>query len=83
MDPWAGEAIIMSLPSLSSVSRLFTPDNKVCGGSGAGNNWAKGHYTEGGELLDQVRGSEIFMMMMIMMMTSTGAGCGEEGGRGL
>ena len=27
----------------------------MCGGSGAGNNWAKGHYTEGGELLDQVR----------------------------
>ena len=24
----------------------------------AGNNWAKGHYTEGGELLDQVREGE-------------------------
>ena len=43
---------------MSTVSRLFAPDNKVCGGSGAGNNWAKGHYTEGGELLDQVREGE-------------------------
>lgn len=26
---------------------LFRPDNFVFGQSGAGNNWAKGHYTEG------------------------------------
>src|SRR5690349_13865289 len=26
-------------------SRLFRPDNFVSGQSGAGNNWAKGHYT--------------------------------------
>ena len=26
---------------------LFRPDNYVFGQSGAGNNWAKGHYTEG------------------------------------
>ena len=25
----------------------FRPDNFVFGQSGAGNNWAKGHYTEG------------------------------------
>jgi tubulin beta len=25
---------------------LFKPDNFVFGQSGAGNNWAKGHYTE-------------------------------------
>ena len=28
---------------------LFRPDNFVFGQSGAGNNWAKGHYTEGEE----------------------------------
>nr|Q24829.1 RecName: Full=Tubulin beta chain; AltName: Full=Beta-tubulin [Encephalitozoon hellem]AAB12034.1 beta-tubulin [Encephalitozoon hellem] len=33
---------------------LFRPDNFVFGQSGAGNNWAKGHYTEGAELIDSV-----------------------------
>ncbi|GFY74640.1 tubulin beta-4 chain [Trichonephila inaurata madagascariensis] len=41
--------------------QLFRPDNfilvscSISGGqSGAGNNWAKGHYTEGAELVDTV-----------------------------
>jgi tubulin beta len=34
--------------------KLFRPDNFVFGQSGAGNNWAKGHYTEGAELVDSV-----------------------------
>ncbi len=34
--------------------QLFRPDNFVFGQSGAGNNWAKGHYTEGAELVDSV-----------------------------
>ncbi|OIR57557.1 MAG: tubulin beta chain [Amphiamblys sp. WSBS2006] len=33
---------------------LFRPDNFVFGSSGAGNNWAKGHYTEGAELVESV-----------------------------
>lgn len=39
---------------------LVTPANHFChfyfilGQSGAGNNWAKGHYTEGAELVDTV-----------------------------
>jgi len=33
---------------------IFRPDNFVFGQSGAGNNWAKGHYTEGAELIDSV-----------------------------
>ncbi|KAI9095189.1 beta tubulin [Phlyctochytrium arcticum] len=33
---------------------LFRPDNFVFGQSGAGNNWAKGYYTEGAELVDSV-----------------------------
>ncbi|XP_067868877.1 tubulin beta-4B chain-like isoform X7 [Heterodontus francisci] len=33
---------------------LFRPDNFVFGRSGASNNWAKGHYTEGAELADSV-----------------------------
>jgi tubulin beta len=34
--------------------QLFRPDNFVFGQSGAGNNWAKGYYTEGAELVDSV-----------------------------
>jgi tubulin beta len=37
-----------------SVGKLFRPDNFVHGQGGAGNNWAKGHYTEGAELVDSV-----------------------------
>uniref|UniRef100_A0A674GV09 Tubulin beta chain n=1 Tax=Taeniopygia guttata TaxID=59729 RepID=A0A674GV09_TAEGU len=34
--------------------QLFRPDNFIFGQTGAGNNWAKGHYTEGAELVDSV-----------------------------
>merc|ERR1711879_1038735 len=34
--------------------QVFRPDNFVFGQSGAGNNWAKGHCTEGAELVDSV-----------------------------
>jgi len=34
--------------------KLFRPDSFVFAQSGAGNNWAKGHYTEGAELIDSV-----------------------------
>jgi tubulin beta len=36
------------------MGQIFRPDNFVFGQSGAGNNWAKGHYTEGAELIDSV-----------------------------
>eukprot|EP00958_Prasinococcus_capsulatus_P012399 scaffold1236_cov503-Prasinococcus_capsulatus_cf.AAC.4 len=36
----------------SRYGKLFKPDNFVQGSSGAGNNWAKGHYTEGAEIID-------------------------------
>ncbi|GAA5831427.1 hypothetical protein JCM5353_005719 [Sporobolomyces roseus] len=38
----------------SPMGGLFRPDNFVFGQSSAGNNWAKGHYTEGAELVDSV-----------------------------
>ena len=38
----------------SPYGTIFRPDNFVFGQSGAGNNWAKGHYTEGAELVDNV-----------------------------
>ena len=37
-----------------ALGKLFRPDNYVFGQSGAGNNWAKGHYTEGAELVDAI-----------------------------
>ena len=37
-----------------SYGQIFRPDNFVFGQSGAGNNWAKGHYTEGAEIIDQI-----------------------------
>jgi len=47
-------AILMDLEpgTMDSVragpfGQLFRPDNFVFGQTGAGNNWAKGHYTEG------------------------------------
>ncbi|KAH7186130.1 tubulin beta subunit [Fusarium flagelliforme] len=36
------------------LSQLFRPDNFVFGYLSAGNNWAKGYYTEGAELFNQV-----------------------------
>jgi tubulin beta len=37
-----------------TTGKLFKPVNMIAGQSGAGNNWAKGHYTEGAELIDKV-----------------------------
>merc|ERR1740137_402971 len=36
------------------MGKIFRPDNFVFGQSGAGNNWAKGHYTQGAELVESV-----------------------------
>ncbi|KAI0806136.1 beta-tubulin 2 [Irpex lacteus] len=36
------------------IGQLFRPDTFVTGNSGAGNNWAKGFYTEGAELIDSI-----------------------------
>jgi len=54
-------AILMDLEpgTMDSVrsgpfGQQFKPDNFIFGQTGAGNNWAKGHYTEGAELIDTV-----------------------------
>ncbi|KAG6888791.1 Tubulin beta-2 chain [Termitomyces sp. Mi166 len=36
------------------LGNLFRPDTFITGESGAGNNWAKGFYTEGAELIDSI-----------------------------
>ena len=36
------------------VGGIFRPDNILHAQSGAGNNWAKGHYSEGAEILEPI-----------------------------
>jgi tubulin beta len=49
LEPGTMEAI-----KTGTHGKLFKPSNFVFAQSGAGNNWAKGHYTEGAELIDSV-----------------------------
>jgi len=44
----------MDVIKASEMGKLFKPDNMCFGANGAGNNWAKGHYTEGAELVEEV-----------------------------
>lgn len=37
-----------------NLGELFSPYCYVYGQTGAGHNWAKGHYTEGAELIDSL-----------------------------
>ena len=50
LDPGAVDHAVRGGPS----GRLFSPDSIVTGRTTAGNNWAKGHYTDGAELIDPV-----------------------------
>ncbi len=54
-------AVLMDLESgvldgirSTALGNLFRPDNYIFGSGGAGNNWAKGHYTEGAEIIENV-----------------------------
>merc|ERR1712060_318024 len=44
----------MDVIKASAIGPLFKNDNMCFGNNGAGNNWAKGHYTEGAELVEEV-----------------------------
>ncbi|KAK9880632.1 hypothetical protein WA026_011873 [Henosepilachna vigintioctopunctata] len=46
----------MNLDNLRSgpYGRIFRPENFIWSTGGAGNNWAKGHYTNGAEIIDSV-----------------------------
>ena len=48
------EPSTMDSVRIGPYGQVFRPDNFVFGQSGAGNNWAKGHYTEGAKLIDYV-----------------------------
>ncbi|PVU94743.1 hypothetical protein BB561_002293 [Smittium simulii] len=47
------EASVIDTIRASPFGKLFRPENIVTGSTGAGNNWAKGYYTEGAELIDE------------------------------
>ncbi|GAA5971076.1 hypothetical protein JCM11641_004133 [Rhodosporidiobolus odoratus] len=49
LEPSTGDAI-----RGSKLGGLFRPSGFIFGDSGAGNNWAKGYYTEGAELVDSI-----------------------------
>ncbi|GAA5826519.1 hypothetical protein JCM11251_002408 [Rhodosporidiobolus azoricus] len=49
LEPSTGDAI-----KGSKLGHLFRPSGFIFGDSGAGNNWAKGYYTEGAELVDSI-----------------------------
>jgi tubulin beta len=41
----------------SPLGKLFGPDHLVNQNAGEGSNWAKGHYTEGAEMIDHALGA--------------------------
>jgi len=61
VSKWVPRAVLVDLePGTMDVIKAqplgpaFKPDNLCFGNNGAGNNWAKGHYTEGAELVESV-----------------------------
>ncbi|KAL5849027.1 hypothetical protein ACOSQ4_007040 [Xanthoceras sorbifolium] len=59
MGRFIRRAILMELEpgTMDSVrsdpyDQIFLPDNFIFGQSGAGNNWVKGHYSEGAALIE-------------------------------
>lgn len=38
----------------NKLGKLFNPHNFICGQYSAGNNWAKGYYAQGAEIVDSV-----------------------------
>ncbi|KAL0058443.1 Tubulin beta-2 chain, partial [Marasmius tenuissimus] len=68
----------------SPIGKLFRPDSFITAESGAGNNWAKGYYTEGAELVDglleatrlQAEGADTLQGFQIIHSLGGGTGAG-------
>lgn len=66
----------------SPFGRLFPPENFVSGRAGSGNNWAKGRYTDGLELLDtcldiiRKESENCDQLQGFQIIHSIGGGCG-------
>lgn len=46
--------VINAVRSEKSMGSLFNPDTFVSAQNGAGNNFAKGYFSEGSELIDDI-----------------------------
>ena len=59
----------MDVAKASATGPLFAPDDLVFGSNGAGNNWAKGHYTEGAELVEIVKKKYFFVFTSFLCLS--------------
>ncbi|XP_062414588.1 tubulin beta chain-like [Pungitius pungitius] len=59
---------------------IFRLDNFVFGQSGAGNNWAKGHYTEGAELVVRIEAESCECLQGFQLTHSLGGRTGSSMG---
>lgn len=84
MEPGTSDAF-----RAGKLAHLFRPDNFVNGENGAGNNFAKGYYTEGAELIDSVlevarkEAERAEMLQGFSLMHSLGGGTGSGLGTNL
>lgn len=46
--------VLNSIRSCPNLGKLFSPDNYISAQSGAGNNWAKGYFSDGAEVIEEV-----------------------------
>ncbi|XP_070499056.1 tubulin beta-8 chain-like [Chironomus tepperi] len=66
----------------SPVGRLFNPEYMIAGKHGAGNNFSKGHYTEGAELIEcvlekcRLQAENCDLLQGFQMVHSIGGGTG-------
>jgi tubulin beta len=73
---------VVDVVRAGAYGSLFRPDNFVVGQAGAGNNWAKGHYTEGAELIEEIldvvrkEAEQCDLMQGIQLCHSLGGGTG-------
>jgi len=44
--------VLSSVQGCPKMGKFFNPDNFVSGSNGAGNNWAKGYFSDGAEILE-------------------------------
>ncbi|KAK1221956.1 Tubulin beta-2 chain, partial [Marasmius sp. AFHP31] len=78
------EAGVCNKLKSSPIGKLFRPDSFITAESGAGNNWAKGYYTEGAELVDglleatrlQAEGADTLQGFQIIHSLGGGTGAG-------
>ena len=46
--------VLNSIRGCPNLGKLFSPDNYISAQSGAGNNWAKGYFSDGAEVIEEV-----------------------------